>query len=169
MSGAQTMTRRALLSAFALISCSGRKPAAVAIPQAVLPAVIPAGTQISLRTVDRIDAAGPPLAGYAAVLTSEIPKIAVPGSPARIAVTGNSLGMSALMINGTWHAVGVAGQPASLGTLIRGVLAYPYPEGNTAIVTEGSRIRVPAGSILIFRLDTPAPVSAAFQAAASGS
>ena len=126
------------------------------------PLVIPAGTTVSLRTVGRIDAGGQ---SFGVVLASDLPGI-ISGSPARVVIVENRLALSAVMRNGMWYAVQPdegtvqpVGGGAPLGTLVRGVLDVPNPQGNTAIVAEGPRIRIPAGAILIFRLDTPARVT----------
>jgi hypothetical protein len=138
---------------------------------------VPAGTEISLRTVDRIDPAqAEPGQGYAAVLVRNLLNesggvIALSGSPARLTVlrTGagqEQLGLSALMIAGNWISVrsGSAEQvqplagAAPLGTLVRGVSDGPTRgpvEQSMRVETTGADVQVPGEFLLIFRLEQP--------------
>jgi hypothetical protein len=169
-----SMTRRTIvtLGAAALSGCGGRKagPAAPARSRAADRGILPAGTNVPIRTVTRIEAAAPGQS-FGAVLVGDLvdsssAPLAGSGAPARLTVRPEGLALSAVMIYGTWHAVsGSDGGPALLGTLVRGMNDTPASGApvteSMAIRTSGADVQVPGGSLLLFRLDAPARISSA--------
>lgn len=139
--------------------------------------VLPAGTTLQLRTVSRIqpDRAFPS-EGFGAVIAGDVhggsgELVFGSGAPARLVIRNEGLALAAVMIYGTWYSVAPAsgdtpvGGGALLGTLTRGVMDTPRPGSasveSMAIRTTGPDLQVPAGALLIFRLDAPAQVGTA--------
>lgn len=166
------MTRRLVL-AIAAVTVSGctRRTAAPEIPtraRAVERGLLRAGSMVSLRTVERIEPA-PAAQGFGAVLVADITdtsgqSVAGSGAPVRLAIRPEGLALAAVMIYGDWRAVSAEdGGAAPLGTLVRGLIDTPAPgapvKQSMAIRTTGPDLLVPAGSLLIFRLDAPATIS----------
>jgi hypothetical protein len=134
--------------------------------------VIPAGTNLSIKSVVRIDGkdAGP-ADGFPAVIVGTVhgpsgEALFHSGSPVRLVIlktTPPQLGMAAVMVGGSWRAVEGAAGGAPLGALIRGVLdpdpRPQQPDGSMAIRTAGPEVQVPAGALLIFRTAEPLRLS----------
>jgi hypothetical protein len=167
-----------LLMVLSLSSCGRRDVAAVNPVRArqVERGILPAGTTVVLRVVGRITAGtASPEQGFGAVVAGDVHDssghmIVSSGAPARLVIHPEGLALSAVMIYGAWRAVGPAsgadravGGGALLGTLTRGVIETP-PAGTSvtqsmAIRTTGPDVQVPAGTLLIFRLDEPAKIT----------
>lgn len=175
----------AVFAIAALLSGCGKRraPEPPSFQRVVNDATVPAGGQISLRTVTRIDAnskvAGE---GFPAVLVGDLldassEVIATSGSPARLVLldagTGAAqLALSALMIRGSWYAVTAThaassqqpvGGGAPLGTLIRAVSDARAALGpvtrSMRVETSGPQTQVPSGYLLVFRLDQPVRIA----------
>jgi hypothetical protein len=167
-----------LIVALLAVGACGRRHATPALPERARTVdwwVIPAGTTVSLRTVSRIEAnRAVPNESFAAVVVSDVMdssgnRFLSSGSPAKLVVLPEGLGLAAVMVYGSWYAVN-QGAAAPLGTLVQGVLDTHItadPGQSTAIRTTGDRIQVPAGALLIFRLGQPANVESGAAQAAS--
>ena len=145
-----------------LTGCGGDRKASPVVPttraRQADTAIVPAGSSLPLRTVSRIEPAASNQA-FDAVVAGDVAGVIPSGSPARLVIRPEGLALSAVMIYGTWHAVsGTGNEAALLGTLVRGVIDTPRPGDpvtqSMAIRTSGADVQVPAGSLLIFRLDT---------------
>ena len=152
------MLRVVLVLVVLLSACGGRnsRPMVQTRARAMERLVIPAGTTLSFRTVGRIAASD---GSFGAVLSSDVPEISA-GSPARIAIKDNQLVLTAVMRAGAWHAVDPDRGGAPLGKLVSSQMDSPYTDEDSAIVTEGPQIRIPPATILIFRLEAPARLTA---------
>jgi len=116
---------------------------------------IPAGTMIAIRTVGRIDSRSVfPAEGFPAVITGNVNEDILSGSPVKLVILPGELGLGAVMIKGRWLP-----SSGKLGTLTQGVIdttiAQPGNNESMAIRTSGENIQVPAGTLLIFRLNEP--------------
>jgi hypothetical protein len=137
--------------------------------------IVPGGTTVSVKSVVRIEAKeAVPAEGFPAVLVGDLRNdagqvVASSGSPLRLVILDTSpaqLGIAAIMIAGNWRAAqpssapaDVVGGGAPLGTLVRGVLdthaGQLAPTESMAIRTSAPDLQVPAGALLVFRLDQP--------------
>lgn len=168
----------AVVFGMVLLSFGCGRRSAPAPPAAVRkagPVTLPAGTTVSLKTVLRIEAAGSvPAQGFPAVVVGDLKDasgatIASSGSPARLVILRKApaqLGLAAILVEGNWRSVSpvsgsdeAVGGGAPLGTLVRGLLETRAGQnaaaGSMAIRTSGTDVQVPAGTLLVFRLDEP--------------
>lgn len=177
------MTRSLLIVGVALITLCApacRRKAQVATPAGpAAPApgrgTLPAGTVLALRTAMQIRSSeSAPTDGFAAVLMRELKDAsgavaATSGSPARLVVLAAgggapALGLGAIMINGSWHAVRPSGAVQSvtggapLGSLEQ-VISEVYPAwvlkpqlSEVRLPPQSTTIEVPAGYLLFFKL-----------------
>ena len=145
-----------VLALLALGSGCGRRamPADVAQRSVTLERyTIPAATIIAIRTVSRIDSRSAiPAEGFPAVITGNVNEDILSGSPVKLVILPGELGLGAVMVRGRWLP-----SSGKLGTLTRGVIdttiAQPRHNESMAIQTSGEHIQVPAGTLLMFRLD----------------
>lgn len=182
------MTRFLLIAGVVLIAvcASGcRRKAQLSAPAAPATApgrgTLPAGSVLALRTAAQIRSSeSGPTDGFAAVLMRELTDasgaVAVTsGSPARLVVLGTgsgapTLGLGAIMIYGSWHAVRPAGGTGSttsgapLGTLEQ-VVSETYPAwvlkpqlSEVRLPPQSPVIDVPAGYLLFFKLAEAAAI-----------
>jgi hypothetical protein len=128
--------------------------------------VIPAGATVSIKTVVRIDSSEVPAEAFPAVIVGDLKDasgttVATSGSPVRLVILRSppQLGIAALMVAGDWRAVAAGSEGAPLGTLTRGILdtsaGQTGPTESMAIRTTGDTVQVPAGALLVFRLEQP--------------
>jgi hypothetical protein len=122
--------------------------------------VLPAGASLSLRATAGITAASPT---WSAVIVQDVldedGHVAVPkGTPATLAVRRSAdgsryvLDLDSIELAGRRCAVNLpAGRESALGTLI----AANGPHGAVDVVRAGAEIRVPAETVLNFRLEAP--------------
>jgi hypothetical protein len=136
--------------------------------------VIPAGTTLALKSVVRIERSEAGSGdGFPAVVTGSLAGpsgeiLVSSGSPVRLVIldtTPPQLGIAAMMVNGSWHAIQGTAGGAPLGTLLRGVVdPNPAPSERAesmGIRTTGPDVEVPAGALLIFRTAEPLTFSGA--------
>ena len=116
---------------------------------------------IAIRTVSRIDSRSAiPAEGFPAVITGNVNEDILSGSPVKLVILPGELGLGAVMIGGRWLP-----SSGKLGTLTQGVIdttiAQARHNESMAIRTSGEHVQVPAGTLLIFRLDEAVTVGSA--------